>query len=263
LSRIGKGGKIELRLNNFESMSGHSKWHNIQARKGKQDAKKGNVFSKYAKKIAVAARAGGGSLDTNFSLRILVEKAKKEGMPKDNIERAIKAGTGELKDTAQVEELMYEGFGPGGTALMIQILTDNKNRTSPEIKKILADHGGSMGGAGNVQWMFGQWGMVRVGNEQLAISKFGLDDFEMQMMDAGAEDILVFDGKIEIKTKVENLQKVLSRLKGINIEPESSWLEWIAKDKVKVDAATTEKLQNLFGAMEEHDDVEDYFTNAE
>src|SRR3989339_1692773 len=107
-------------------MSGHSKWHNIQARKDKQDAKKGNVFSKYAKKISIVAKTGGGNLDTNFTLRMLIEKARKEGMPKDNIDRAIKSGTGELKGVAQVEELMYEGFGPGGTAIMIKILSDNK-----------------------------------------------------------------------------------------------------------------------------------------
>lgn len=241
-------------------MSGHSKWHNIQGRKGKQDAKKGNVFSKYAKKISVVAKTGGGNLDANFALRVLVEKAKKEGMPKDNIERAIKAGTGELKDVAQFEELMYEGFGPGGTALMIKILTDNKNRTAPEIRKILADYGGSLGGSGSVQWMFQQWGMVRVDKGQIKIS---YEDFEMQMIEAGAEDIFSDAEKIEIKTKVESLQKVVQKLKEIGAEPESFWLEWASKEKVPVNSEITEKLQNLFVDLESHDDVEDYFTNAE
>lgn len=254
-----KSSKIKQNTNN-DFMSGHSKWHNIQGRKGKQDAKRGNVFSKYAKKISVIAKTGGGSLDTNFVLRMLLEKAKKEGMPKENIERAIKAGTGELKDAAQVEDLLYEGFGPGGTAIMIKILTDNKNRTAPEIKKLLSDHGGSMGGAGSVQWMFQQWGMLRVDKSQI---KIGFEDFEMQMIEAGAEDIFSDIENIEIKTKVENLQKVVQRLKAIGAEPESTWLEWVAKDKIPVDAGVTEKLQNLFMDLEGHDDVEDYYTNAE
>lgn len=244
-------------------MSGHSKWHNIQGRKGKQDAKRGNVFSKYAKKISIVAKTGGGSLDTNFALRMLLEKAKKEGMPKDNIERAIKTGTGELKGAAQVEEALYEGFGPGGTALLIKILTDNKNRTAPEIKHLLANHGGSMGGAGSVHWMFGLWGVVRINKEQLAISKIAYDNFEMQMIDVGAEDISEDEEEIEIRTKVENLQTIIHKLKEMGIEPESSGLEWIAKEKLPVSSEVTEKLQNLFGALEEHDDVEDYFTNAE
>jgi YebC/PmpR family DNA-binding regulatory protein len=241
-------------------MSGHSKWHNIQGRKGKQDAKRGNVFSKYAKKISIVAKTGGGSLDTNFALRMLLEKAKKEGMPKDNIERAIKTGTGELKGAAQVEEALYEGFGPGGTALLIKILTDNKNRTAPEIKHLLANHGGSMGGAGSVHWMFGLWGIVRLLKEQIKIS---YDDFEMQMIDIGAEDISEDEGEVEIRTKVENLQKIIHKLKEMGVEPESSGLEWIAKEKLPVSPEVTEKLQNLFGALEEHDDVEDYYTNAE
>ena len=244
-------------------MSGHSKWHNIQARKGKQDAKKGNVFSKYAKKISIVAKTGGGNLDTNFTLRMLIEKARKEGMPKDNIDRAIKSGTGELKGVAQVEELMYEGFGPGGTAIMIKILSDNKNRTAPEIKKILSDHGGSMGGAGSVQWMFQQWGVAEV--EMSVLSEKGIkkEDLEMDLIEAGAEDIWEEEGMLEIKTKVENLHKLTDKLNALGIPLKDSGLRWIAKDRVLVDAAVTEKLQNLFSILEEHDDVEDYYTNAE
>ena len=244
-------------------MSGHSKWHNIQARKGKQDAKKGNVFSKYAKKISIVAKTGGGNLDTNFTLRMLIEKARKEGMPKDNIDRAIKSGTGELKGVAQVEELMYEGFGAGGTAIMIKILSDNKNRTAPEIKKILSDHGGSMGGAGSVQWMFQQWGVAEV--EMGVLSEKGIkkEDLEMDLIEAGAEDIWEEEGMLEIKTKVENLHKLTDKLNALGIPVKDSGLRWIAKDRVVVDAVVTEKLQNLFSVLEEHDDVEDYYTNAE
>ncbi len=252
-------GKIPPNIIN-KYMSGHSKWHNIQGRKGKQDAKRGNVFSKYAKKISIVAKTGGGSLDTNFALRMLLEKAKKEGMPKDNIERAIKAGTGELKGAAQVEEALYEGFGPGGTALLIKILTDNKNRTAPEIKHLLANHGGSMGGAGSVQWMFGLWGVVIVHSQQFTANR---EEKELELIEVGAEDITEDEGQMIIKTKVENLQKIVHKLKEMGIEPESSGLEWIAKEKLPVSPEVTEKLQNLFGALEEHDDVEDYYTNAE
>jgi len=244
-------------------MSGHSKWHNIQGRKGKQDAKRGNVFSKFAKKISVVTKAGGGSLDTNFALRMLIEKAKKEGMPRENIDRAIKAGTGELKDVVQVEELLYEGFGPGGTAIMIKILTDNKNRTAPEIKKLLSDHGGSMGGSGSVQWMFQQWGIIRIEKSKIKMKNLGLDIFELGLIEAGAEDIYSNEEEFEIKTKVENLQKVLIKIKEMGIESDSSGIEWVAKEKLSVSSEITEKLQSLFADLEDHDDVEDYFTNAE
>lgn len=244
-------------------MSGHSKWHNIQARKGKQDARKGDVFSKYAKKISIVAKMGGGSLDTNFALRLLIEKAKKEGMPKDNIDRAIKSGTGELKGAAQVEELMYEAYGPGGVAILIKCLTDNKYRTSAEIKHLITANGGSMGGAGSVQWMFQQWGVAEV--EMSVLSEKGIkkENLEMDLIEAGAEDIWEEEGVMEIKTKVENLHKLVDKLNALGIPVKDSGLRWIAKDKVPVDVAVTEKLQNLFSALEEHDDVEDYYTNAE
>ncbi|MBU1612863.1 YebC/PmpR family DNA-binding transcriptional regulator, partial [Patescibacteria group bacterium] len=185
------------------------------------------------------------------------------GMPKENLERAVKAGTGELKDVAQLEELLYEGFGPGGTAVMVKILTDNKNRVSSEIKRILADNGGSLGGSGSVQWMFEQFGIARINNEQLTINKIERDDFEMQMIEAGAEGISEEGGIVEIRTKIENLQSVLGKIKEMGIEPESSCLEWIAKDKVSISLEIQDKLMRLFEELEEHDDVEDYFTNAE
>src|SRR3989344_2436035 len=141
-------------------MSGHSKWHNIQGRKGKQDAKRSNLFTKFAKGITVAAQSGGGDSEMNFSLRIAIEKAKAVGMPKDNIERAIKRGTGELNDGNKVETVIYEGYGPGGIAILLKALTDNKNRTVSDVKHLLTEHGGSMAGPGSVLWMFEQWGLV-------------------------------------------------------------------------------------------------------
>ncbi len=243
-------------------MSGHSKWHNIQARKGKQDAAKSNVFSKYAKQIMVVARAGGGDPTANFSLRLLIDKSKAAGMPKDNIERAIKRGTGESNDGVQMEEALYEAFGPGGTAILIKSITDNKNRASSEIKHIISTHGGNMGGAGSVQWMFGQWGVIVFAKNKIAEKNLNEEDLQMQLIEAGAEDIIV-DEEIEIKTKVENLQKVLLKLKEFGMEPDESGIGWVAKDKVVVDDSAQNKLESIFSAFEDNDDVDDYWTNAE
>jgi len=248
-------------------MSGHSKWHNIQARKGKQDSIRSSQFTKVGKLITVAARTGGGDQATNFSLRVAIEKAKEVGMPKDNIERAVKRGTGEMAGTAQIEEVMYEGYGPGGAAILIKALTDNKNRTVSDIKHFLSDAGGSMASAGSVTWMFERAGIITIpalGGSASGGSNMSRDDFELAMIDAGAEDIRdVEDNQIEIKIKVENLQKVLNKVKELGVESKESGIMWVAKDKVAVSDNVRKKLENLFGEFETNDDVEDYFTNAE
>ncbi len=239
-------------------MSGHSKWHNIQGRKGKQDAVKSGVFTKLAKAVTIAAQKGGDPA-TNFSLRLAIDKAKAASMPKDNIDRAVKRGTGELADEARMEELLYEGFGPAGTAILVKVVSNNKNRTAPEIKHLFSKNGGNIGGPGSVQWMFGEWGVIEVSKVYL---KDGRLDLEMKLIEAGAEDIGDEDEGIIVRTKVENLQKVLNALKDAGIEPLRSGIEWIAKDTVALSDADQEKLADLFGALEEHDDVADYFTNA-
>ncbi|MFA5062431.1 MAG: YebC/PmpR family DNA-binding transcriptional regulator [Patescibacteria group bacterium] len=240
-------------------MSGHSKWHNIQGRKGKQDAIRSSQFSKMSKIISIAAR-GGGDPAANFSLRLSIEKAKAVGMPKDNIERAIKKGTGELGG-AQIEEVIYEGYGPGGVAVLVKVLTDNKNRTVSDIKHLFADAGGSMGGAGSVMWMFEQLGIITIDKNKLS-GKVSRDDFDLQMIDAGAEDLEDSEDQIDIKTKMENFQKVLNKVKELGIEPAESGLEWVAKDKVPVSDEIRSKLERLFASFEENDDVSDYYTNA-
>lgn len=239
-------------------MSGHSKWHNIQGRKGKQDALRSSQFTKMAKLIAVAAR-NGGDPTMNFSLRIAIEKAKEVGMPKDNIERAIKRGTGELEG-AQIEEVVYEGYGPGGVAVLVKCLTDNKNRAVSDIKHIFSLYGGSMAGAGSVMWMFQQMGVITVLSSQFAVHR---EENELALIEAGAEDIGEDDEEIEIKTKMENLQKVLLALKELGIEPKESGLQWVAKEPVSVSDEVGEKLGKLFEEFDANDDVEDYFTNAE
>jgi YebC/PmpR family DNA-binding regulatory protein len=239
-------------------MSGHSKWHNIQGRKGKQDAIRSSQFTKMAKLIAVAARSGGDP-SMNFSLRIAIEKAKEVGMPKDNIERAIKRGTGELEG-AQIEDVIYEGYGPGGVAVLVKCLTDNKNRTVSDIKHIFFVHGGSMGGAGSVMWMFSQMGVITVLSSEFTVRR---EENELALIEAGAEDITDSDGQVEIRTKIENFQKVLVAVKEMGLKPLESGLQWEAKDKVSVSDEIGESLGKLFEEFDENDDVEDYFTNAE
>ncbi|HRY36680.1 MAG TPA: YebC/PmpR family DNA-binding transcriptional regulator [Candidatus Magasanikbacteria bacterium] len=242
-------------------MSGHSKWHNIQGRKGKQDAIRSAMFSKYSKLITIAAK-GGGDPEKNFSLRIAIDKAKSVSMPKDNIDKAIKKGTGELNDGVIFEENLYEAFGPGGVAILIKAVTDNKNRTVSEIKHTLSQYGGSMAGPGSVAWMFNQFGVVRLTEEELKNKNIQQDDFEMNLIEIGVEDIKNEEGEIEVLTKIENLQKVLGKVKEMNLEPAKSGIEWVAKDKVEIAEENVGKLQELFGELEEREDVEDYFTNA-
>jgi YebC/PmpR family DNA-binding regulatory protein len=242
-------------------MSGHSKWHNIQGRKGKQDALRSAMFSKYSKLITIAAK-GGGDPDKNFSLRIAIDKAKSVSMPKDNIDKAIKKGTGELNDGIVLEEALYEAFGPGGVAVLIKAVTDNKNRTVSEIKHILTKSGGSMAGPGSVAWMFEQLGVIRLTTEELKNKNISQDDFEMSLIEVGAQDIKVEEDEIEVLTKIEDLQKVLGKIKEMNIEPNKSGIEWVAKEKAEISEENVDKLQNLFGELEEREDVEDYFTNA-
>ncbi len=242
-------------------MSGHSKWHNIQGRKGKQDAMRSGQFTKLSKLITISAKSGGDPA-TNFSLRLAIEKAKAVSMPKDNIERAIKRGTGELVGE-QIEEVLYEGYGPGGVAVLVKCLTDNKNRAVSEVKHIFSVNGGSMAGAGSVQWMFQQLGITILKKEDLEHKQITQDDFELAMVEVGAEDIINEEDSLEVRTKIENFQKVLAKIKEIGIEPAESGLQWVAKDKVAINQEIEEKLGSLFADLEENDEVEDYFTNAE
>lgn len=239
-------------------MSGHSKWHNIQGRKGKQDAKRSSMFSKFSKAITMAAQRGGGDPETNFSLRIAIDKSKSVSMPKDNIDRAIKKGIGE-DGGAQIEEVFYEGFGPGGTAVIIKCLTDNKNRTVADVKHILSKNGGSMGSNGSVMWMFEQAGIIQFEASKLPEDR---DGFDLDIIEAGADDISVEGEQVEIKTKVENFGKVSNKLKELGIETDDSGLRYVAKEEMAINEETREQLTKLFDLLEENDDVDDYYTNA-
>lgn len=242
-------------------MSGHSKWHNIQARKGKVDKARSNIFTKLARLISVSAQQGGGDPEMNFSLRLAIEKAKAANMPKDNIEKAIKRGTGEDSDGAQLQEVIYEGFGPAGVAFLVECVTDNSNRTVSEVKNIFSKYGGSMGGPGAVKWQFSQLGVVCLAEDQRLKIKDQKDEFELALMDVGVEDIIEGEKGMEIRCGVENFQKMMEVVQKFGIDPNDSGLEWVAKETVSLDESQSEKVANLCEHFEDLDDVRAVYTN--
>ncbi|MFH1947100.1 MAG: YebC/PmpR family DNA-binding transcriptional regulator [Candidatus Magasanikbacteria bacterium] len=242
-------------------MSGHSKWSKIQHKKGATDAKRGNIFTKLGKAITIASQQGGGDPEMNFSLRLAIDRAKGANMPKDNIEKAIKRGTGEGSEGVQLQELIYEGFGPGGVAVLVEAVTDNVNRTGSEVKHAFAQSGGSMGGPGCVQWQFDYLGVIRLDNSQKSKVKSQKSEFELELMDAGVEDIKDSDMGLELISKKENFSKVINVVKKFELEPESSGLEWIAKEEVDLDDETSAKVEKLYDNLDELDDVENVYTN--
>jgi len=233
-------------------MSGHSKWATTKHRKALVDSKKSSVFTKLTKNIQIAARGGADPL-MNFKLRMAIDKARSFSVPKDNIERAIARGAG-IGEGNALEEITYEGYGPEGIALIIEVVTDNKNRTAPDLRHILSKHGGSLGASNSVLWQFERAGVIYLKNTEIS------DNQELEVIDAGANDIEKSDDGIRIITSMENLQKVQEKIKDI-VEIDNAELEYIAKNKVKIN--DNEKLEKLFEALEENDDVNNYYSNAE
>jgi YebC/PmpR family DNA-binding regulatory protein len=238
-------------------MSGHSKWHNIQAKKGVEDAKRGRAFTKITREIIIAAKAGGGSTETNTRLRAAVEKAKSAGMPNDNVKKAIMRGTGEMEGISY-EETTYEGYGPSGTAFIIQASTDNKNRTTSEIRRILSQHGGAMGENGSVSW-----GFERKGSLEIDPADKGYDDLFMIAVDSGAEDLKQDEETTTVVSGPEDVYKVRQALEAAGIVVKSASLTMIPKTLVAVAIDDARKIARLEEALDEHDDVSDYFSNYE
>jgi len=238
-------------------MSGHNKWANIKQRKSAQDAKRSNLFSKLSREIILAARKGGGNPETNAALRAVIEKARSYNMPKDNIERSIKRGTGEIEGAA-FEELSYEGYGPGGVAIVVDVTTDNKNRTLSEIRKIFSRLGGNLGESGCVGWMFEKKGYIA-----LDASKYSEDQILELALDLGADDVKVEDDVIEVYTSVENYLKVLDGLKAKGIEIKNSEIARFPQNTIKVDRDKALTLLKLIDELENHDDVQAVASNAE
>jgi YebC/PmpR family DNA-binding regulatory protein len=238
-------------------MSGHSKWHNIQAKKGVEDAKRGRAFTKITREIIIAAKAGGGSTETNTRLRAAVEKAKSAGMPNDNVKKAIMRGTGEMEGVSY-EETTYEGYGPNGTAFIIQASTDNKNRTTSEIRRILSQHGGALGENGSVSWGFERKGLL-----EIEPADKGYDDLFMVVVDCGGEDLKQDDETTTVITGPEDVYKVRQALEAAGVIVKSGSLTMIPKTLVAVAIEDARKIARLEEALDEHDDVSDYFSNYE
>lgn len=238
-------------------MSGHSKWSTIKRKKGAADAKRGKLFTKLIKEITIAAREGGGDPSANPRLRLAVDNAKSANMPADNIDRAIKKATGELEGVTY-HELTYEGYGPGGIAMLISVATDNKNRTVAEVRHIFSKHGGSMGESGSVAWMFERKGVITLPKQNLSE-----DELMEIIIDAGADDMQAEDDFFEIQTDVESFEPVRKTLLAKNLEIENASLQWIAKNTVAVAGEDAEKAFKLIEALEDIDDVQNVYSNAD
>ena len=238
-------------------MSGHSKWHSIKHKKGAADAKRGKVFTKIIKEISVAARMGGGDPESNARLRTAILKAKGANMPKDNIDRAIKKGTGEM-DGVNYEELTYEAYGPGGVALLIDILTDNKNRIAAEVRNILSKAGGSLGTTGSVSYLFKRKGLIGYD-----AAKYKEDDIIDVALEAGAEDISTEDGTIEVVCEPDSFEAVLDALTKAGFEHLAAEVSMVPDNEVKLDPEKTQNAVKLIEHLEDLDDVQSVATNLE
>lgn len=238
-------------------MSGHSKWSTIKRKKAAIDAKRGKLFTKLIKEITVAARNGGGDPNTNPRLRLAVDNAKAANMPMDNIDRAIKKATGELEGTTY-HELMYEGYAPGGAALLVESVTDNKNRTVAEVRHVFNKYGGSMAESNSVAWMFERKGII-------TLPRLGKSEDEMMeiIIEAGAEDLLTEEEFFEVTTTLEDFEPVRKSLIETGMEMDNASLQWIAKNDVAVSGENVEKVMTIIDMLEDIDDVQNVYTNAD
>lgn len=236
-------------------MSGHSKWSTIKRKKGAADVVRGKIFTKLVKEITVAARIGGGDINGNPRLRHAVEEAKTNSMPMENVTRAIKKGTGELEGVSY-EDIMYEGYGPGGVALIVEVLTDNKNRTVAEIRKIFERHGGSIGAAGCVAWMFERKGIVVIAREAAPVDR--VIDVSVEL---GAEDVEEDKSFITIKTDQKNFEKLKKGLESQKIKPDLAKITMEPQSSVKLTGTDAGKVLKLISALEDNDDVQNVYAN--
>lgn len=239
-------------------MSGHSKWSTIKRKKAANDAKRGNIFTRLAREIVLAAREGGGDLDSNFSLRLAIERAKSSNMPKDNIERAIKRGTGEDKDGTALEQIMYEGYAASGVALMIEVITDNRNRAVAEVRHTLTRLGGSMADAGSVAWQFERAAYFAIPSEDNNAEII----FDLAV-EAGAEDVILGEDDIEIKAPVEAFKQVSEKLAEAGIKPSVSDIRLVPKSTISVPAEKTLQVMRVMEELEDLDDVQNVYSNLE
>jgi YebC/PmpR family DNA-binding regulatory protein len=236
-------------------MSGHSKWHTIKHKKGAADAKRGKIFTRIIKELTVAARSGGGDPDSNPRLRTIIAEAKSVNMPAENIKRAVRRGTGE-EPGMSYEEVMYEGYGPGGAAVLVDVLTDNKNRTVGEIRHILSKNGGNLGAENSVAWMFDRKGYIVVEK-----SKADEETLMNAALEAGADDLRDDGDSWEIISAPEAYQQVLDAVRAIKVEPASAEIAMIPQNYVKLEGRPATQMVKLMEALDEHDDVRHVWSN--
>ena len=239
-------------------MSGHSKWANIKRRKAVVDAKKGAAYTKLGREVIAAAREGGGNPDNNFRLRLAVDKAKAANMPSENIQRAIMKGTGDLNEGAVYEEIVYEGYGPGGVAVLIQLMTDNRNRTAQEMRYIFSRHGGNLGETGCVAWMFKKKGSILLGREDNAISE---EELMLLVLDAGAEDLRTEPDSFEVITAPGDFPAVLEAVRKANLSVAEAEVAMVPQNTIELSGGQAQKCLGLIEALEEHEDVQNVYTN--
>jgi YebC/PmpR family DNA-binding regulatory protein len=239
-------------------MSGHSHWATIKRSKGAADAKRGQLFTKLGRELEIAAReGGGGDPNSNFKLRLAMDKAKQAQMPKDNIERAILRGTGQLKGES-LEEIQYEGYGPQGSALIVEVVTDNRNRAASEVRRVFSRHGGNLGATGSVSWMFERKGFISI-----VPNNGDSEELALMAIDAGAEDVKVDEDLVEIYTKAEELMKFKEAFEERKIPFESAELSWIPKSLAHLDVKSTMANLRLIDSLEELEDVSQVYSNLE
>jgi len=238
-------------------MSGHSKWATIKRQKGVADARRGQLFTKLGREISIAAREGGPDPDANFRLRLVIEKAKEANMPKDNIERAIQRGAGLTKGET-LEEIIYEGYGPDGTALLVSALTDNRNRSVAEVRRVFTRHGGNLGENGCVAWLFDRKGYLT-----LEVGDGDPEELALMAIDAGAEDVREDSDTVEVYTAPQDLQKVREALAEANVQISSAELVWVPKTTMQLDDKSTLQNMSLIEDLEELEDVLNVYSNLD
>jgi len=238
-------------------MSGHSKWATIKRKKASTDAARGKVFTKIIKEISISARDGGGNPDANPRLRLAIQIAKNSNMPQDNITRAIKKGTGELEGVSY-EEITYEAYAPHGIAVMIECVTDNRNRTVAELRHMIAKQNGNLGESGSVAWMFERKGVITVSKENHTE-----DDVMEIILDAGADDLKTEEEYFEVISNVENFEKVRKAIEAKKYKIENAALQFVAKDLIELDEKNAADVMRFLEVVEEHDDVQNLYSNAD
>lgn len=241
-------------------MSGHSKWSKIKHSKGAVDAKKSAMFTKLGHAITLAAREGGADSEANFKLRLAMERGKKANMPRNNIDRAIKRGTGALAGE-QIEEVIYEIFGPEGSMILIEALTDNTNRTVGSLRQIFNKYGGRLGEQNSVLRMFERKGIIRIVDFKSKISN--LDDFQLKVIDLGAKDIKVEEDELAIYINSDDLEKIKKVIEQEGVEVDYAEIEWFAKDLIKISESSQKKTDAIFDELDNNPDISDYYSNIE